>query len=118
MTDPLGQLALIWVAVFVAVAAARKTKMTPVLFFLLIGVLMVNSGLLPEQADPFIRGGAELGIIIIMFALGFEESTSNFVQSIKKTGALPYLGLLLPFLPPIGSQTIFSRILIWHSCAV
>lgn len=97
MTEALGQLALIWTAVFVAVAAARRTRLTPVLFFLMIGVLMVNSGLLPEQPDPFIRGFSELGIIIIMFALGFEESTSNFLQSIKKSWGIALFGAIAPF---------------------
>ncbi|MFT6896068.1 MAG: Kef-type K+ transport system membrane component KefB [Paraglaciecola sp.] len=98
MIDSLTQLAVIWGAVFIAVAAARFSRLTPVLFFLLVGMVMVNSGILPEQGDPFIRGFAELGIIIIMFALGFEENTSNFLLSIKRSWGIALFGAIAPFL--------------------
>ncbi len=94
----LNQLALIWVAVFVAVVAARKTRLTPVLYYLAAGVLLVNVGLLPEHPAPFIEGFAEVGIILIMFALGFEEDTGNFLSSIKKSWGIAFFGALAPFL--------------------
>lgn len=39
---------------FFAVFAARKTKLTPVLYFLFVGAVLVNFGVLPEESDPFI----------------------------------------------------------------
>ena len=69
MIEPLTDLALIWAAVFVAVIFANKTRLTPVLFFLAMGAIFVNTDLLPEESHPFIRGFSELGIIAIMFAL-------------------------------------------------
>jgi Kef-type K+ transport system membrane component KefB len=45
---PLLHLALIWAGVFVAVVAAKKTRLTPVLFYLFIGFFLVNIGVLPE----------------------------------------------------------------------
>jgi len=96
--EALGDLALIWAAVYIAVVAARKTRLTPVLFFLFLGFVMVNVGLLPHESHPFIRGFAELGIIVIMFTLGFEESTSNFMQSIKKSWGIAFFGALAPFI--------------------
>lgn len=98
MNGALGNLALIWAAVFVAVVAARKTRLTPVLFFLFLGSLMVNTGLLPEHPDPFIHGFAEVGIIVIMFALGFEENISNFMLSLRKSWGIAFFGALAPFL--------------------
>ena len=95
--SPLTHLALIWLGVFVAVVAAKKTRLTPVLFFLFIGFVFVNTGVLPEHSGPFIRELAELGIIFIMFALGFEESTSNFVASLKKSWGIALFGALAPF---------------------
>jgi Kef-type K+ transport system membrane component KefB len=96
--EALGDLALIWAAVYVAVVAARKTRLTPVLYFLFLGFLMVNVGLLPQESHPFVRGFAELGIIVIMFTLGFEESTSNFLKSIKKSWGIAFFGALAPFI--------------------
>ncbi len=94
---PLAHLAVIWAAVFVAVVAAKKTRLTPVLFFLFMGSVLVNVGILPVESDLFIREFAELGIIFIMFTLGFEESTANFMASMKKSWGIALFGAIGPF---------------------
>lgn len=94
---PLLHLAIIWAGVFVAVVAAKKTRLTPVLYFLLAGFLLVNIGVLPQTSDEFIREFSELGIIIIMFALGFEESTDNLLASLRKSWGIALFGALAPF---------------------
>jgi len=93
----LTHLAIIWAAVFVCVVAAKKTRLTPVLYFLFAGFVLVNTGVLPEESEEFIREFAELGIILIMFALGFEETTDNFVSSLKKSWGIALFGALAPF---------------------
>lgn len=93
----MSSLALIWAAVFLATIAARWSRLTPVLWFLFFGAVMVNTGLLPTHADPFIEGFAELGIIVIMFAIGFEEDTSEFIDSIKKSWGIAFFGGVAPF---------------------
>jgi Kef-type K+ transport system membrane component KefB len=95
--ESLEYLALIWGAVFVANIAARKTRSVPVLWFLAFGAVMVNIGVLPLHSDPFIGGLAELGIILIMFALGFEETTNNFLDSAKKSWGIAFFGAVAPF---------------------
>lgn len=95
--DDLVHLALIWGSVYLSVIAARKTKLTPMLYFLAFGCLMVNIQLLPEKGTPFIHSLGELGIIVIMFALGFEENSANFVSSIKRTWGIALFGALAPF---------------------
>ena len=52
--EPLALLVIMWCGVFFA------------------GAVLVNVGILPKEAHPFIRGFAEIGIIVIMFAIGFE----------------------------------------------
>lgn len=93
----LEHLALIWIGVFIAVYFARKTRMTPVLFYLAVGAVYVNTGLLPQESDDFIRGFAEIGIILIMFALGFEENTSAFLKSVKRSWGIAFFGAVAPF---------------------
>jgi Kef-type K+ transport system membrane component KefB len=105
--DPLQQLLIIWLGVFVAAFAAQKTRLTPVLYFLAIGALLVNLGVLPEKTDPFIRGFAEIGIIVIMFALGFEESTPNFLKSIKRSWGIALFGAIAPFITAYGVADYF-----------
>jgi Kef-type K+ transport system membrane component KefB len=95
--NPLVQLAIIWVCVYLASLAAAKTRLTSVLYFLFFGALMVNLGILPTESAPFIRGFAELGIILIMFALGFEENTRNFIRSVKRSWGIAFFGAVAPF---------------------
>lgn len=96
--EDLVHLALIWGGVFIAHYLAVKTKLTAVLYYLAFGATMVNLGVLPEESSGFIRGLSEIGIILIMFALGFEESSSNFVRSIKRSWGIALFGALAPFL--------------------
>lgn len=100
--DPLLHLAIIWVAVFVGVVAAKKTRLTPVLYFLFIGCVLANLGVLPEESGPFIRHFAEVGIILIMFTLGFEESIDNFMASVRKSWGIALFGALGPFVVAYG----------------
>jgi Na+:H+ antiporter len=90
-------LAIIWGVVLIAVYFARKTRLTPVLWFLFFGALLVNIGLLPQETSPFIQVFSDLGIIIIMFALGFEENSSTFLKSIKRSWGIALFGALAPF---------------------
>jgi Kef-type K+ transport system membrane component KefB len=94
---PLVHLAIIWAGVFVAVVAAKNTRLTPVLYFLFVGFILVNVGVIPEVSGSFITEFAELGIIFIMFALGFEESTDRFISSVKKSWGIALFGALAPF---------------------
>jgi|TARA_B100002003_G_scaffold157663_1_gene146312 Kef-type K+ transport system membrane component KefB len=90
-------LAIIWAGVFLSSYMAEKTKLTSVLYFLAFGSICVNIGVLPLESSEFIRSFSELGIIIIMFSLGFEEDASNFVQGIKRSWGIALFGALAPF---------------------
>lgn len=96
--EDLSTLAITWVAVFIAHFAAARTKLTPVLWFLAMGCLLVNTGLLPHEPGIFMRGFAEIGIIVIMFALGFEENSANFLTSVKRSWGIALFGAIAPFL--------------------
>jgi len=111
--ENLTHLLIIWVAVLIAGFIAAKIRLTPVLFFLFFGALLTNAGFLPTEATPFIAGIAEVGIILIMFALGFEESASRFVKSIKKTWGIAFFGGLAPFVVAYSVTYYF-----WASNAV
>lgn len=95
--NPLVHLSIVWAAVFAAVVAAKKTRLTPVLYFLFIGSVLANLGVLPAETGGFIRTFAELGIIFIMFSLGFEESSDNFIASAKRSWGIALFGALGPF---------------------
>jgi Kef-type K+ transport system membrane component KefB len=90
-------LCMIWASVFVASFLAEKTRLTPVLWYLFCGAIMVNLGFLPLIMPEFVEVFAELGIIIIMFALGFEEDTGYFLKSVKRSWGIAFFGALVPF---------------------
>lgn len=96
--EDLEYLAIIWFGVFVSSFLAKRTNLTAVLYFLAFGSLMVNIGILPVETSPFIEGLSNIGIIIIMFALGFEENSSKFVQGIKRSWGIALFGAIAPFL--------------------
>jgi Kef-type K+ transport system membrane component KefB len=90
-------LAVVWMGVFAASFMAHHTRLTPVLWYLFFGALMVNLGVLPQVMPVFLVDLAELGIIVIMFALGFEEDTENFLGSIKRSWGIALFGAIAPF---------------------
>ena len=100
-------LAIIWIAVFAAHYFAAKTRLTPVLWFLAMGCLLVNTGILPEQPGIFLEDLSQIGIIVIMFALGFEESSSAFISSIKRTWGIAFFGALVPFI--VAYSLVYER---------
>ncbi|MCP3914871.1 MAG: cation:proton antiporter [bacterium] len=107
--NELVQLTLIWASALAAVGAARATRMTPVVYYLGAGAVLVNLGWLSSDTGPFIRGLSELGIILIMFALGFEESAGNFLRSIRRSWGIAFFGALFPFLVAFGVAYGFWR---------
>ncbi|MFT5710489.1 MAG: Kef-type K+ transport system membrane component KefB [Halioglobus sp.] len=104
----LASLAIIWAAVFVAHFAAAKTRLTPVLWFLAMGSILVNLGILPAEPGVFIKDLAEIGIIVIMFALGFEENSSDFLRSIKRSWGIAVFGAIAPFM-----VTYYATLYFW-----
>jgi len=105
--EALTQLALIWLGTFVAVMVAKATRLTPVVYYLGIGAIFVNIGWLPEESGEFIRTLSEVGIIIIMFALGFEENAATFLRSIKQSWGIAFFGALAPFMLGYGVAFYF-----------
>lgn len=103
----LESLAVIWTAVFVAHYLAGKTRLTPALWFLAMGCLLVNTGILPEDPGVFLTDLSQLGIVVIMFALGFEESSSAFLKSVKRSWGIAFFGALVPFI--VAYSVIYDR---------
>lgn len=103
----LEHLTIIWAGVLIAHFMAKATRLTPVLFYLFMGAVFVNVGILPEHPGEFIAGFAEVGIILIMFALGFEESTTNFMAGMKRSWGIAFFGGLAPFLTAYSAAYYF-----------
>jgi Na+:H+ antiporter len=95
--ENLMSLALIWASVILSSWFAKKTKLTPLVYYLVAGSLLLNFNLLPAEPTPFIQGFSEFGIILIMFALGFEENPTTFLRSAKRSWGIALFGAIAPF---------------------
>jgi Kef-type K+ transport system membrane component KefB len=68
MTNPLIQLAIIWVGVLCCGLLASRSKLTSVLSLLALGAVMANTGVLPEELHPFIQSFAKLAFMVLAIA--------------------------------------------------
>ncbi|MCF6767008.1 cation:proton antiporter [Thiotrichales bacterium 19S11-10] len=103
----LNELAIIWICVYIANIFAYKTKLTSVLYFLALGAVLSNFHIISSVPSEFIRGLSELGIILIMFSLGFEESPNKFIKSIKRSWGIAFFGALAPFIAAYSVAEFF-----------
>ena len=74
--------AVIFATVIIAKIIAAKTATVDVLWLIVIGAVLGNLGIIPQESQALDYIG-QIGIIFIMFALGFEESLENFINGIR-----------------------------------
>jgi len=86
---------------------ATKTNSVDVLWLIVFGAIGVNIGILPEH-NEILESIGEWGIVFIMFALGFEENVSNFVQGLKKSMGIAIIGAFFPFLAGYYTAILFG----------
>lgn len=100
--EPLVELTIIWGAVYLSYMAAGRIRLTPLLFQLAIEAILVNTGVIAVKSNEFICIFAELGIIVIMFALGLEERTDHFLDGIRRSWGIALFGAIGPFIAAYG----------------
>ena len=109
------ELFIIFLSVFGAKLLAKKTNTVDVLWYIVLGALLGNLHILSE--DHRIEFLGEIGIILVMFALGFEENLSNFIKGLKKAWGIAVIGAIFPFLAGFMSAKFFgfstNSALIW-----
>jgi len=109
------ELFLLFLTVFAAKITAKKTNSVDVLWFIIFGAVLGNLGLF--SGDHRLEFLGEIGIVLVMFALGFEENLSNFLKGVKKAWGIAVIGAIFPFLAGYFSAKIFgfssTSALIW-----
>ncbi|WP_456480259.1 cation:proton antiporter [Nautilia sp.] len=98
------ELFILFVTVFVSKITAKKTKSVDVLWFIIFGAVLGNIGLF--SGDHRIEFLGEIGIILVMFALGFEEDLGNFLKGVKKAWGIAVIGAVFPFMAGYFSAEI------------
>jgi Kef-type K+ transport system membrane component KefB len=109
------ELLIVFAGIMLSKILAKKTNTVDVLWYIIIGALLANVGILHEEHELEFLG--EIGIILVMFALGFEEDISNFLKGIKKAWGIAVIGAIFPFLAGFLSAKFFgfstNSALIW-----
>jgi len=93
--DDLSYLFLFWAITYVSAILAKLTRLAPALFYLLFGVILANA--ITLKPSTFLDVLAEVAIVIVFFALGFEESVANFLGGIKMSWGIASIGAIVPF---------------------
>ena len=68
----------VFVGVYLSKILAHKTKTVDVLWFIVIGAILGNFELIEETESLEFLG--DIGIILVMFALGWEEDAGHFLE--------------------------------------
>jgi Kef-type K+ transport system membrane component KefB len=90
------ELFILFVTIFLSKITARKTNTVDVMWFIIFGAILGNLGLF--SGDHRLEFLGEIGIVLVMFALGFEEDLSNFLKGVKKAWGIAIIGAIFPFL--------------------
>lgn len=81
----LVELGAVFVVLSLLGVLARRLRISPVPLFLLAGLAVGEGGVVPlGQAQTFVEIGAELGVVLLLFALGLEFSAAEFTQSLRR----------------------------------
>jgi CPA2 family monovalent cation:H+ antiporter-2 len=79
---------------------ALRLGVSPIPFYLILGLAFGNGGLLPlEASEEFFATGAEIGVILLLALLGLEYTAQELVDSLKSSRTAGILDAVLNALP-------------------
>jgi CPA2 family monovalent cation:H+ antiporter-2 len=79
---------------------ALRLGISPIPFYLLLGLAFGNGGLLPlEASEEFFATGAEIGVILLLALLGLEYTAQELVDGLKSSRTAGLLDAVLNALP-------------------
>jgi Kef-type K+ transport system membrane component KefB len=95
VTDDLTYLLYFFIAAWLSSVISEFTGLSSLLFYLTFGCILGN--LEWVKHTPFLTSFGEFSIAIVLFALGFEENVSHFMEGIKKAWGIALIGAAVPF---------------------
>jgi CPA2 family monovalent cation:H+ antiporter-2 len=88
---------------------ANRLGISPIPLYLIAGVFFGTGGLVPlEAVSPFISIGAEIGVLLLLLALGLEFTASELVQSLRRHRLSGVVDLVLNFVPGLGAGLLLG----------
>ncbi|HEX2072418.1 MAG TPA: cation:proton antiporter [Geodermatophilus sp.] len=92
----LVELGLLFVGLSLLGLLARRLGLSPVPFVLVAALAFGEGGLAPlSTSQPFLQAAAEIGVVLLLFALGLEFSAPELFASLRRHGPSGLVDLLL-----------------------
>jgi CPA2 family monovalent cation:H+ antiporter-2 len=92
----LVELGLLFLGLSLLGLLARRLGLSPIPFVLLAALALGEGGLVPmATAAPFVETAAEIGVILLLLALGLEFTAEELVGSLRHHGPSGLVDLLL-----------------------
>jgi CPA2 family monovalent cation:H+ antiporter-2 len=102
----LGGLVLL-LAVLARVAA--RFGFSPIPLYLLAGLAFGEGGVIPfVTAEGFVRAGAEIGLILLLFSLGLQSSAGEFIETMRSSGPAGGADVVLTFVPAVAAGLLLG----------
>ena len=84
-SELLLELGLIFVALTILGAGARRFGLSPIPLYLLAGLFLGEGGVAPvPAATDFVETGASIGVVLLLLTLGLEFSVVEFTESLRR----------------------------------
>jgi monovalent cation:H+ antiporter-2, CPA2 family len=88
---------------------AGRVGIPAVPLYLLGGLAFGRGGLLPlVESAAFIRTGAEIGLILLLFMLGLEYSSRELIDGLRRTWSATVLDVVLNFVPGLAAGLLLG----------
>lgn len=88
---------------------AGKFGISPIPFYLVIGLAVGEGGVVPlVTAEEFIRAGADIGVVLLLFMLGLEYSAEELGRNLRTGASAGVADVLLNFLPGVAAGLILG----------
>src|SRR5438132_6448694 len=104
-------LGLVIVGLAVLARLASRWGFSAIPLYLVAGLAFGNGGLAPlKLSENFVRMGAEIGILLLLFMLGLEYSGDELKESLRAGLPAGIVDFLLNFTPGVMAGLLFG----WH----
>ncbi|MQA35995.1 cation:proton antiporter [Modestobacter roseus] len=92
----LVELGLLFLGLSALGLLARRLGLSPIPFVLLASLALGEGGIAPlSTAEPFLEAAAEIGVVLLLLALGLEFSAAELFGSLRRHGPSGLVDLLL-----------------------
>jgi CPA2 family monovalent cation:H+ antiporter-2 len=90
-------------------AIAVRFSISPIPLYLLAGLAFGQGGVLPlATSEEFIRAGAEIGVILLLFTLGLEYTAQELVATLRSSYLSGLTDLVLNAAPGVAAALILG----------